>query len=183
MKKLVALLLTFLLVLVGCKSVKVTKIKDDIKTDNIKFKEEYKNVDKDNLYTYTTYVNVIEMIEKGTGIIYFGYPEDDRCQIVVPILNDVSKEKGVKEIEYYNIKDIKDNNTKEYKNLLKILDNYLIPDINYNKEITVPTILFIKDGNIIGIYNETSESVLSDNDDTLRKTYGELIDGIYNKEK
>ena len=46
MKKLVAILLTFLLVLVGCDSVEITKVDDDLKTDAIRFSNEYEKVDK-----------------------------------------------------------------------------------------------------------------------------------------
>ena len=64
MKKLVALLLTFLLVLTGCNTVEVTKVKDDNDTDAIKFHDEYSNVEKDNIYEYSTYDNVIDTIKK-----------------------------------------------------------------------------------------------------------------------
>ena len=52
MKKLVAILLTFLLVLVGCDSVEITKVDDDIKTDAIRFSNEYEKVDKNNVYEF-----------------------------------------------------------------------------------------------------------------------------------
>ena len=46
MKKLVALLLTFLILLTGCSTVEITKVEDDIKTDSIRFYREYKKVGK-----------------------------------------------------------------------------------------------------------------------------------------
>ena len=67
MKKLVALLLTFLLVITGCT---VTKVEDETETDAIKFNKEYPSVSKGNVYKYATYNNVVDTIENGSGIIY-----------------------------------------------------------------------------------------------------------------
>ncbi len=96
MKKLVALVLTFLLILTGCSTVSVTKVKDDTKTDAIRFHLEYSKVKKDNVYKYSTYSNVINTLENKTGIIYLGFPSCALCKEITPILNDVAKEKKLK---------------------------------------------------------------------------------------
>ncbi len=158
MKKLVAFLLTFLLVITGCNSVEITKVDDDIKTDNIRFKEEYDLVSKDNLFEYATYDNVIETIKEGTGIIYLGFPTCALCKEIVPILDDASKENGIKSILYYNFKDMRDNNTKEYQELVKILSDYIQSDDEGNEIITAPTVIFVNKKNIVGVYIGTITS-------------------------
>lgn len=187
MKKLVALLLTFLLVLTGCNTVEVTKVKDDNDTDAIKFHDEYSNVEKDNIYEYSTYDNVIDTIKKGTGIIYLGFPACALCKEVTPILNDVAKEKNIKEILYYNFKDIRDNNTLEYQELVKILSDYIKTDDEGNKRVQAPTIIFVNQGTIVGIYigiiNSDSEELMTDDEKSnLKQNFVSLIDKMLIKQ-
>ena len=177
MKKLVAMVLTFLLILTGCSTVKVTKIKDDIKTDNLKFKSEYTKVEEDNLYEYTTYDNIIDTINSGTGIIYFGYPDCNLCKSIVPILNDAAIEKDIKTIMYYNFKEIKDNNTNEYQKLLKILSENIDDEVT---DIKAPTILFVKDGKISDIYSSdlNIDELTDENISELHIKFNELIEKL-----
>ena len=181
MKKLVALLLTFLLVLTGCNTVEVTKVKDDNDTDAIKFHDEYSNVEKDNIYEYSTYDNVIDSIKKGTGIIYLGFPTCALCNEITPILNDVAKEKDIKEILYYNFKDIRDNNTLEYQELAKLLSDYIKTDDEGNKRVQAPTVIFVNKGTIVGIYigtiNSDSEELMTlEEKNNLKQNFASLID-------
>ena len=175
MKKLVAMVLTFLLILTGCSTVKVTKINDDIKTDNLKFRSEYTKVKDDNVYEYTTYDNIIELINSGTGIIYFGYPDCTLCKDIVPLLNDVAEEKEIKTIMYYNFKEIKDNNTDEYQRLVRVLSDNIEDEIN---DIKAPTILFVVEGKIINIYTKTDENeeMLEEDINNLKNEFTVLID-------
>ncbi len=181
MKKLVALLLTFLIVLVGCKSPKITKVDDDIKTDSIRFKNEYDMVSKDNLYEYATYLNVTDMLDKGTGIIYFGFPTCTLCKEVVPILDNAAKEKKVKTILYYNFKEIRKNNTAEYQKLAGILSDYIKEDEEGNKKIEAPTVVFVNKGRIVGVYigviDSSKEEVISNEEkENLKNNFMSLID-------
>lgn len=181
MKKLVALLLTFLIVLAGCKSPKITKVDDDIKTDSIRFKNEYDMVSEDNLYEYATYLNVTDMLDKETGIIYFGFPTCTLCKEVVPILDSVAKEKKVKKILYYNFKEIRENNTTEYQKLASILSDYIKEDEEGNKKIEAPTIVFINKGRIVGVYigvidSSKEEVISSEEKENLKNNFASLID-------
>ena len=156
MKKLVALLLTFLLVLVGCSSVEITKVDDDNNTDSIRFSKEYEMNNTNNLYKYSSYDNIIDTLNNKNGVIYLGFSSCDLCKKIVPILNDVAKENKIKEILYYDFKDIRENNTKEYQELYDILKDYII-DKDLNK-IKAPTVIFVNKGVITGIYIGTIDS-------------------------
>lgn len=180
MKKLVALLLTFLLVLVGCESIEVTKVEDDIETDAIRFSKEYSLDNVNNVYKYATYDNVVDTIESGSGIIYLGFPTCALCKEVIPVLNDVAKDKKVKEILYYNFKDIRENNTQEYQDLVDLLSVYLDESEEGVKRITAPTIIFVNKGNIVGVYigklNPESEEILAEEEkESLKNNFSSLI--------
>lgn len=184
MKKLVALVLTFLLVLTGCSEVKVTKVKDDIKTDGIKFSEEYKTVDKDNLYEYATYTNVIDTLNNKTGVIYLGFSSCELCKKIVPVLNEAANEKKLKSIMYYDFKDIRQNNTTEYQELVDILSNYVSEDDSGEKRITAPTILFVKNGNIVSAYigkiSSNQEEIITEEElNNLKNEFLNNIEKMY----
>lgn len=183
MKKLVAIVLTFLFILMGCSKVEVTKVEDDIKTDAIKFHNEYKKVNKDNIYEYETYDNIVDIINKKTGIIYLGFPNCDLCKEITPILNDVAKENSIDKISYYNFKDIRENNTLEYKELVNILSDYILEDDEGNKRISAPTVIFVRKGNIVGVYKgvitkEQEEIITEEQKNTLKLNFKSLIEKI-----
>ena len=125
-------------------------------TDNLKFQREYLNVSEDNVFKYITIEDTISLLKGGTGIVYFGFASCPWCKAYVPILNEVTKENKVGTIYYYDIKDIRAKNTKEYQELVKILSDYLSSDMDENKRIYVPDVYFVKNGKIIGHNNDTS---------------------------
>lgn len=123
---------------------------------NKKFNDEYTLVDKDNVFVYKSINEIINVLSNGTGIIYLGFPECPWCQRYVVYLNNLAKEYNVKEIYYYNIKDARSNNTKEYQKIVEILSDLLPYDDNGNKKVFVPTVIFVKNGKVMALDNETS---------------------------
>ena len=74
-----------------------------IKTDAFRFQNEYESlngqeidntnrtylnvtINKNNPVKYASYEEVMNILESGTGIIYFGYPECPWCRTIVPVL-------------------------------------------------------------------------------------------------
>lgn len=123
---------------------------------NKKFNEEYTLVDRDNVYVYKSINDIINVLSKGTGIVYLGFPECPWCQRYVVYLNNLAKEYNIEEIYYYNIKDARSNNTKEYQKIVEILNDLLPYDDNGNKKVFVPTVVFVKNGKVIALDDETS---------------------------
>ena len=125
-------------------------------TDASKFKEEYSNVSEDNVFVYRTDKEVIDILKHGTGIVYLGFPECPWCQAYVSYLDEVTKETKIEKIYYLNILEIRKNNTKEYQEIVSLLDNYLSYDEEGKKRIYVPAVVAVKEGEIIGFDDETS---------------------------
>lgn len=160
--------------------------------DSIKFKEEYESlngkdngyggkylsieVSEDNVVKYATFDEIIDLIDNGTGVIYFGFPECPWCRNAIPSLMESADSTGLDTIYYFNAVDIRDQKvldangeiitkkegTKEYKQLLKKLDKYLLPYDGLNddsiKRLYFPSVYFIKDGVVIGKHIDTVES-------------------------
>ena len=125
-------------------------------TDASKFKEEYSRVSEDNVFVYRTDKEIIDILKHGTGIVYLGFPECPWCQAYVSYLDEVAKETKIEKIYYLNILKIRKNNTREYQEIVSLLDNYLSYDEEGKKRIYVPAIVAVKEGKIIGFDDETS---------------------------
>ncbi len=124
---------------------------------------------------YTTYEEIFKILENGTGVIYFGFPECPWCRNLIPVLTTSAMEYKLDKIYYLNNRE--DRNTlsltkkgkvktdkegsKEYLKLVDLLKEYLPAYKGLNddsiKRLYFPTVLFVKDGKIIGI-QESLES-------------------------
>lgn len=126
-------------------------------SDSEKFQKEYatSNVG-DNVFVYRSIDEIIQIMKKGTGIVYLGFPECPWCQAYVKYLNEVAKEEGIKEIYYFNILNDRENNTKEYQEIVKILKDEIETDKEGNPRVFVPNVSFHVDGELIGNDYETA---------------------------
>ena len=150
-------------------------IKNDSKSDAIKFKNEYEtlntelddegnnkytkiSISKNNKIKYLTYDELIDFIDNKTGILYFGRPGCPWCRLLVPTVLDFAKENKIN-IYYYNIEKDREENNDKYKNILKLLNEYLPTDtvtqnqedsdFNENlKRVILPHLFFIQKGQV-----------------------------------
>ena len=127
-----------------------------INEDAAKFAQEYTLVDNDNVFVYADFEEIINVLESGSGIIYFGFPECKWCQNYVSYLNEVAKEKNVSEIYYYNIREDRADNTENYLRIVDYIREYLEVDEEGNPRIYVPAVVFVNGGTIVGFDDETS---------------------------
>lgn len=156
MKKKIILILTLILI-ISLIIIGVIILNKDSKTDSEKFSEEYTSVPIDNVFVYRNADEIINILEKGTGIVYIGFPECPWCQKYVIYLNEVAKKMGVEKIYYFNILNDRKNNTKEYQKIVSLLKNYLDNDEEGNPRVFVPDVTFVVKGKIVGHDNETSQ--------------------------
>lgn len=156
MNKKIILILT-LIVIVSLIIIGVIILNKDSKTDSEKFSEEYTSVPVDNVFVYRNADEIINILEKGTGIVYLGFPECPWCQKYVVYLNEVAKKMGVEKIYYFNILNDRKNNTKDYQKIISLLENYLDNDEEGNPRVFVPDVTFVVKGKIVGHDNETSQ--------------------------
>ena len=116
--------------------------KSEVEPTNNKFSDEYTLVGEDNVFVTKTASEIIDVLENGTGIVFFGFPECPWCQHYVQYLNEAAKNNKVKEIYYYNIKEDRANNTKNYQKIVSILKDKLLTDDSGNPRIYVPDVTF-----------------------------------------
>ena len=125
-------------------------------SDAIRFAKEYDLVDKNNVFVYRSVNEIIEIMEKGTGVVYLGFPECPWCKAYVKYLNEVAKKEGIDKIYYFNILEDRKNNTPEYQKIVSLLSGSLQFNEEGKERIFVPNVSFHVKGKLIGNDYETS---------------------------
>ena len=159
---------------------------------------------EDNNVTYLNETQVIEMLESGTGIIYFGFKECPWCRNAVPVLVNTAYEYGVENIYYYNPSDIRNTlhldeqgiivtdkeGTNEYFRILELLGSNasVYEGLNNDsiKRLYVPTVVFVKEGQIVLTHTATVDSqtdpsvkLTDEQTDELSNIYADGINKVY----
>lgn len=150
------------------------KVKDkEYKYPDVKISEE-------NAVKYSNADEVEKVVEEGTGVIYLGYAKCPWCRSAVPALLQAAEDAGIENIYYidmenerdqYAVEDkklvLKDVGTNGYQKLLKVFDKYLDDYViesdgkEYEvgeKRIYVPMVVFVRDGEIVGVHVDTVKS-------------------------
>lgn len=186
-------------------------IKEDkkvIETDALKFKEEYEKyngkineknnskymdveIDEKNPIKYSNYEEIFDILDNGTGVIYFGFPECPWCRNFIPVLLDAAKEVGIERIFYLNnssdrdTKELKDGKivttkeaTNNYNKLVEKLGDKLGSYNGLNdpsiKRLYFPTTVFVSNGEILDIHVATLESQTNPSKALTKQQYNEL---------
>ena len=183
--------------------------------DAITFKNEYESLnnvvrDKDgrtikeisisatNPVDILTEEEALSLIENGTGILYFGFPDCPWCRSMLPVLLSTLDSMSIGKLYYLNIGSIRDTlaldeknkvetqveGTQGYYKLLKAMDSVLEPYCltsedgkkidTKEKRIMAPTVIAVKNGEIVSIHTGTVESQESGYDDLSTEQQEEL---------
>lgn len=197
-KNKIILLVTILLTLcvIGLVVYTVINNKNKEASDAVRFRNEYMElndkvsasgianvnvaISESNTVKYLTEKEVVELLEDGTGIIYFGFSECPWCRNLVPILTDLAEEKN-ETIYYLNILDIRStfeikdgkinkikDGSKYYYEILELLEDeledfYLTDEAGNKydteeKRLYAPTLVSVQDGEIKGLHVGTVDS-------------------------
>ena len=177
MKK-ISILLISLLLLCSCSIQKEEKVaKED------KFALEY-SIDDNHKFKSSKIHDIFDILDSDSGIIYFANSDEEKSIIYTDIINNIFNKLDVDKINYYNPSTIKNNNTKYYRELLNLVGEYSILDENNNSSLDIPSLYFVKDGEIIGYMSSNEYSVDSlMKKKTKKKLKKEIIDNLdkYNK--
>ena len=143
--------------------------------DEIKFKKEYESIN--NKKTEGSKKKALSItIPKDSNIKYIEFPECPWCRNAIPVLINAAKCECIEQIYYFNalsIRDIKhlDDNgkiitdkkgTKDYYEIVKLLGDKLSSYDGLNdqsiKRLYFPTVVFVRNGEIVDIHSSTVES-------------------------
>ena len=124
-------------------------------TDAQRFAYEY-NISQNNNFKYSYGSEIVDVIKNKTGIIYLGFSSNDYSKYYVKYLYDVLKVNNVNTVYYYDIQKDRMGSSKYYRELERLLSNYVYKQDNGETRIFTPALIFVKDGQIIHFDDETS---------------------------
>lgn len=172
--------------------------------DEIKFKEEYESlngtelaenyilktidIDSDNNVKYIKDSEILDKLTNGTNVIYFGWADCNWCRSVVPILIETLKNNNIETLYYYDFKTLRtayendndDKKVKIYEEIIKIIGNDIETVFDENslksgeKKILAPTVVFIKNGQYIGLHFKSVDSQINSTDELTSEQEKEL---------
>ncbi len=172
---------------------------EEIITDAIKIQREYAslndkvnetnqkkylsvNLSEDNPFCYAKEEEIINLLENGTGIIYFGFKTCPWCRSMIEELEKTAKEKNLDKIYYLDISNIRDTlaldendkivtekqGSSTYYKIVKFLEEYLKEYTLTSKEgkiiktgekrLFAPTVLAVSNGEIRFFHEGTIDS-------------------------
>ena len=123
-------------------------------TDAAKFKQQYPKVAADNRFVFANADEVVDLFERGDGVVFLGFSECSWCQQLAPIVDEAAKAEGLDKIYYLNIREARQNNDETYRALVKKLENYLPKDKDGNPRIFVPDVTVLRQGEIVGRFEQ-----------------------------
>lgn len=211
----IVLLLFVFMVFIGLIAFRDKKEENVVNSDAISFKNEYESLnnvvrDKDgktikeisisanNPVDIVTEEEAVSLLESGTGILYFGFPDCPWCRSMLPVLLSTLDNMNIDRLSYLNVKNIRDTlalgeknkvevkeeGTKGYYKILELMDEvldpyYLISEDDKKidtkeKRLMAPTVVAIKDGKIVDIHVGTVESQENGYDDLSIEQQEEL---------
>ena len=124
-------------------------------SDQESFTQEY-GITSDNIYVYKTSQEILELLNTGSGIIFFAFPENEWSHVYADLLNEVGKSYGIDEIWYYNFYKDRNNDNYYYNNIVRILNAYVPVTDTGEKDLYAPSFVIVREGEIIGYDDETS---------------------------
>ena len=124
-------------------------------TDAQRFAYEY-NIDHNNMFKYSYGSEIVDVIKNKTGIIFLGFANNDWSKYYVKYLYDVLKLNNIKNVYYYDLQRDRGTSTKYYRELERLLSDYLYKQDTGETRIYTPALIFVKDGKIIHFDDETS---------------------------
>lgn len=155
MKKIISGIIFVLLILcfiyLGTRDYKVEEPKD-----NELFSAEYQEIDDNNIFTYTNASKVYSTLKNGSGIIFFGFKSNIWAGYYANILNDTAMSLGVEEIYYYDFYEDRKNHNGTYESIVELLNEYIIVLDDGTKNLYSPSIVIVKDGEIIAFNDDTA---------------------------
>ncbi len=125
--------------------------------DNQKISSLYNMVPSDNLYVFSNASDVLNIINgNSSGIILMGFPQNEWTNYYANILNKAAMELKVDKIYYYDFYKDRDESNGTYEMIVNKLKVYVQVDDEGTKDIHAPTVLMVKNGEVIAYFDDTS---------------------------
>lgn len=118
-------------------------------SDNVKFSNEYKDISKNNIFAYAKEHEILDILNGKNGVIFMGFSSNIWSHYYADYLNEIAQANEIDKIYYYDFKKDREMNNSTYLNIVTKLSDYLYTTDTGNVDLGAPTIIIVKNGNII----------------------------------
>lgn len=168
------------------------------------------SISQNNPVDILTEEETLKLLNEGTGILYFGFADCPWCRTLLPVLFKTMDNMSISRLYYLNIGSIRDTlvlneknkvevkeeGTQGYYKILEAMDSVLDPYYlttsdgkkvdTKKKRLYAPTLVGVKNGEIVGIHVGTLDSqengyddLTTEQEEELSKVLQELFNKVY----
>ena len=127
--------------------------------DHIIMSRMFRGLGRNNIYEILDNKQLIRFLENGTGIVVFCFRDAPYCSYYLSILNDIVRESHLDSIFFYDILTDRETRSFYYQVVVNKSRQFLIKNDFGQHVLTVPAAFFVKDGELVGFNNDTSNLV------------------------
>lgn len=129
----------------------------NISTEAEQFNQIFTNVPKENVFKFSNAQEVNNIInsKKSKGIILFGFKANNWTSYYAEYIDEVAKEMDIKEVLYYDFESDRKDKNGTYETIVNSLSVYTKYTDYNTSEIYAPTLLVVKNGEII-LYDDST---------------------------
>lgn len=123
--------------------------------DNELFAKEYRTIPNNNQFHVLNSYETLNLLERGTGLLFLGFPSNEWSVPIAEILHEVSQQTNYP-ISYYNFYADREKRHDNYQGIIRELDGYLLQDDLGKVEVHAPSVVAVVRGEVIFFDDETS---------------------------
>ena len=118
-------------------------------TDNEKFTSEHTGANQDNVFKYINVKEAYNLIRSDDCILFLGIPNNENVTYYANVLDDVAKDMGINNINYYDIADDRKNRNDTYESIVNYFASYITYTDSDMIDLHAPTLIIKKGGEVI----------------------------------
>lgn len=125
-------------------------------SDGERFNSDYSEIPRNNPFIYLNSTELIEFLNKGSGIIFMGNKENVWSKKYASYLYEIAKDRNIEKIYYYDVKKVKLLKNRNYYNIISALEGKLIETDDSLNNLFSPSLYILKDGEVVFYDNTTA---------------------------
>ena len=153
-------MIVYILLYIVCIGLFIVIGKTDYKkqevSESIRFSTLYNMVPENNVYVFSDHNDVIDILNGRSGVIFFAFPSNKWANNYAYLLNKAALFTGVDKIYYYDFLKDRDENNGTYETIVNKLKDYLYVLDEEIIDIYSPSVLIVKNGEIINYLDTLS---------------------------
>lgn len=123
-------------------------------SDAKKFHALYPLTAINNRFAISNPTTVLEVFEKGSGVVFLGFPSCPWCQQLAPIVDQAAHDENLTKIYYLDIGTARAENNDTYQKIVAKLKDHLKVDEQGNPRVYVPDVTALHNGQIVGRFRQ-----------------------------